>query len=82
MSRPRDSRPTFSSTLEEEPDHQDLQGSHSNHHTYFNQAEIEDSLLCALDCAEITVLSCSEVLLHSADRAQLSADLEDRVLKG
>ena len=73
---------TFSSPLEEESDHQDLQSSHAHHHAHFNQAEIEDSLLRASDRAKIAVLSCAEVFLHPADRAQLPANLENHVFEG
>jgi len=72
---------TFSSPLEEESDHQDLQSSHAHHHAHLNQAEVEDPLFGAPDRAEIAVLSCPEVFLHPADRAQLSAHFEDHVFE-
>lgn len=68
---------TFSSTLEEEPDHQDLQDSHSHHHDHFDQTKVENSLFRTPDRTEVPVLSGAEILLHPADRTQLSADFED-----
>ena len=62
-------RLTFPGALEKEPDHQNLQTSHTNHHAHFDHTEVEDSLLRTPDCAEIAVLSCPEVFLHSADCA-------------
>lgn len=72
---------TFSCSLEKESDNKDLQCGHSNHHQDFDQGEIEYPLLSALDRAEISVFSCSEVFLHPADRAQLAADLENRIFQ-
>jgi len=72
---------TFSRTLEKESHYQDLDGSHTNHHQDFHQTEIEYPLFRTLDCTEVSVFSCSEILLHSADRAQLTTDLEDSILK-
>ena len=69
----------FPRPLEEEPDDQDLQSRHPNHHPYFDQTEIEDSLFRTPDRAEVPVLSCTEVFLHAADRAELATDFEDRV---
>lgn len=73
---------TFPGSLEEEPDHQDLQDGHSHHHNHFNQAEIEDPLFSTPNRAKVAVFSCPEILLHSTDSAQLSAYFEDRVLEG
>lgn len=58
---------TFPGSLKEEPDHQNLQDGHAYHHNDFNQAEIEDSLFCTSDSAEIAVFSCPEILLHPTD---------------
>lgn len=73
---------TFSGTLEKEPDNQNLQCRHTDHHTHFHQAEVEYSLLRAPDCAKVSVLSGSEIFLHPADRAQLAAHFENGVLQG
>lgn len=73
---------TFPGALEEEPHHQNLQCSHTNHHADFDQAEIENPLLCTLHRAEIAVLSRSEILLHPADGRQLRGDLEYCILQG
>jgi hypothetical protein len=71
----------FPRALEEEPDDQNLQSRHANHHSHFNQAEIEDSTFCAPDCAKIPVLSCAEIFLHAADSAELAADFEDGIFE-
>jgi len=74
-------RLTFPCALEEEPYDQNLYGSHTGHHQHLNQREIEYPLLCTFDGAEVSILSCPEILLHPADCTQLAADLEDRVLE-
>jgi hypothetical protein len=53
--------------LEEEPDDEDLQASHTDHHQALNDAEIEDPSFRAPYCAEIPVLAGAEVLLISRD---------------
>lgn len=67
--RKKDCEHTFSSTLEEESNHQHLQCRHANHHHDLHQAEIKYPSLRALHRAEIPVLTCSEVFLHAADGA-------------
>jgi hypothetical protein len=71
----------FPRPLEEEPNDQDLQSRHPYHHPYFNQTEIEDSVFRTADRAEVPILSCTEVFLHAADRAELATDFEDRVFQ-
>ena len=67
--------------MEEEPDDQDLQSRHPDHHAYFNQTEIEDPLLRTSNRAKVSVLSCSEVFLHATNSAELAADFEERVFE-
>ena len=71
---PRPSRPsrirlyyTFPGALEEEFYDEHLQACHGDHEPALHQTEIEDALLCALDCAKVSVLACSEVLLVARD---------------
>ena len=71
----------FPRSLEEKPNDQDLQSRHPYHHPYFNQTEIEDSVFRTPDRAEVPILSCTEVFLHAADRAELATDFENRVFQ-
>lgn len=73
---------TFSVTLEEESDDQNLKTCHSDHHAHLDQTEVEDSLFRAPHRAEVAVLPGPEILLHPADRAQLSTDLVNHIFEG
>jgi hypothetical protein len=68
---------TFSSPLEEEPNNEHLQSSHSNHHANLNDTKIEDPLLGTPNRAEIPILPRAEVFLVTADGGQLGGELED-----
>lgn len=72
---------TFPSALEKEPDHQDLQGSHTDHHQHLDQTEIENPLFRTPDSTKVAVLPGPEILLHPADRAQLAADFVHHVFE-
>ena len=54
---------SLTSTGEEHPHDKDLQASHANHHSALQQAEVEHSLLCTPDRAEVPVFTCAEVFL-------------------
>lgn len=58
---------TFSSSLEEEPHDEHLQGSHRDHHQTLNDTEIENPPLRTPNRAEIPVLPCAEVFLVAVD---------------
>lgn len=77
----RGDKRTFSSSLEEESYYEDLQPGHAHHHDHLDQAEMEDSLLCALDRAEVAVLTCTEIFLHPTDGAQLAAHFKNHVFQ-
>lgn len=79
---PSISQLTFPRSLEEEPDHQNLQHGHTHHHKHLDETEIEYPLLGAADGAKVSVLSGAKVFLHSADGAQLTTDFEDGVFEG
>lgn len=68
--------------LEEKAHDEHLQASHGDHHERLNNAQVEDSPLCAPDRAEVAVLSGAEVLLVTCDSGELAGELEDRLLKG
>jgi hypothetical protein len=68
---------TLAPSLEEHSDDKDLQTSHADHHQTLNDGEVEDSLLCASDGGEVSVLASSEVFLLTGDCAELTAELED-----
>jgi hypothetical protein len=68
-------------TLEEEPDHQNLQCSHTNHHHDLNHAEVEYPALRTPHRAEIAIFARPEIFLHPRHRRQLRADLEDRIFQ-
>jgi len=53
--------------LEEEPDNEDLQACHTDHHQALNNAQIEDPSFSTPHCTEIPVLAGAEVLLISRD---------------
>jgi hypothetical protein len=54
---------TFPRALKEEPHNENLQTRHGHNQTTLHQTEVEYTLLCALDRAEVSVLACAEVLL-------------------
>lgn len=58
---------TLASALEEEPDDEDLQTRHCNHHQALDDAEVEYATLRAPDRAEVSVFSRPEVLLVAVD---------------
>lgn len=74
--------PTFPRPLEKEPDDKNLQTSHTNHQPTLNDAKIEDTRLSALNSAEITILACTEVLLHAVDGRQLAWNFVDGLFEG
>ena len=63
--------------LEEEPDDEHLESSHTDDKTTLDHAEVLDSLLCAPDGAEVSVLASTEVLLVTSDGRQLARNLVD-----
>lgn len=67
--------------LEKEPHNKHLQPSHTNHHQALNNTEVKDTSLCASNCAEIPVLSGTEVLLVARDCRELARELEDGFLQ-
>jgi hypothetical protein len=71
----------LSRALEEEPNDQNLQSRHPNHHANLDQTEIEDPVLGTPDRAEVPVFSCAEVFLHATDGAELAAHFEDRIFE-
>lgn len=73
---------TLAPSLEEHSDDKDLQTGHADHHQTLNDGKVEDSLLCASDGGEVSILASSEVFLLTGDCAELTAELEDRVLEG
>jgi hypothetical protein len=58
---------TLASALEEEPNDEDLQTRHCDHHQALDDAKVENATLRAPDCAEVSVFSCPEVLLVAVD---------------
>jgi hypothetical protein len=72
---------TFPRTLEEVPDNEHLQCSHTNHHGRFDEGEVEYSPLRAADSIKVSVFSRPEVFLHPADCAQLPTDLKHQIFK-
>ena len=71
---------SLASASEEHPHDKDLQASHANHHGAFKQAEVENSLLSAPDCAEIPVFTCAEVFLLARQGGDLTGHAEDGLL--
>jgi hypothetical protein len=65
--------------LEEEPNNENLQSGHGNHHEAFNDAEVPDSAFRRPHGTEVAVLACSEVLLVTGDGGQLRGKLENRL---
>lgn len=69
-------------TLEEEADNKHLQSSHGHDHQNLDDAEVDDSLFCAADGAEVAVLTGAEVFLVAGDGGQLARELEQGLLEG
>lgn len=68
--------------MEEEPNHENLKGSHADNETALDQAEVDNPLLGASDSAEVTVLARPEVLLVSRHGRKLTRDLDYGLLEG
>ncbi len=62
--------------MEEEPNDEDLQTRHGNHHKALDDAEVENATLRAPDRAEVSVFSGAEVLLVAVDGGELRGQLE------
>ena len=58
---------SLTSASEEHPHDKDLQASHADHDSAFQQAEVEHSLLCTPDRAEVPVFTCAEVFLLASE---------------
>ena len=71
---------SFTSTSEEHPHDEDLQASHADHDSAFQQTEVEHSLLRAPDRAEVPVFTCAEVLLLAGEGGDLAGHAEDGLL--
>jgi hypothetical protein len=71
---------SLTSTSEEHPDDEDLQTSHADHHSAFQQAEVEYSLLRTPHRAEVPVLACAEVFLLAGEGGDLAGHAEDGLL--
>jgi DNA polymerase III epsilon subunit-like protein len=71
---------SLTSTSEEHPDDKHLQASHADHHSAFQQAEVEHSLLRAPHRAEVPVLTCAEVFLLAGEGGDLARHAEDGLL--
>lgn len=67
--------------LEEESDYEYLQRTHGNNQSNLNQTKIDNSLLGTVNSAEVSVLTCPEILDVSRNRRELAGDLEDGFLK-
>jgi hypothetical protein len=64
---------------EEHPHDKHLQAGHADHHSAFQQAEVEDPLFRAPDSAEVPVLARAEVFLLASEGGDLARHLEDRL---
>jgi DNA polymerase III epsilon subunit-like protein len=71
---------SLTAASEEHPDDKDLQASHANHHSAFEQAEVEHSLLRTPHRAEVPVLACAEVFLLASEGGDLAGHAEDGLL--
>jgi hypothetical protein len=71
---------SLTSTSEEHPDDKHLQASHADHHSAFQQAEVEHSLLRAPHRAEVPVLTCAEIFLLAGEGGDLTRHAEDGLL--
>ena len=63
---------TFPCTLKEEPDNEDLQPCHTDHHAIRYYTEFKDPRLRALDSTEISIFPRPEVLLIAVDCRQIA----------
>ena len=63
---------TFPRALKEEPDNEDLQSSHTDHHPIRYYAEFKDPRLRALDSTEISIFPRPEVFLIAVDCRQIA----------
>lgn len=72
---------TFPGTLEEEAHNKDLQRSHGNHHQRLDHTEVENPTLGTPHGTEVTVLTCTEVLLVAGDGGELCRELVDGLLQ-
>ena len=71
---------SLTSASEEHPHDEDLQASHADHDSAFQQAEVEHSLLCTPDRAEVPVFTCAEVFLLTGEGGDLAGHAEDGLL--
>lgn len=71
---------SLTSASEEHPHDKDLQASHADHDSTFQQAEVEHSLLRTPDRAEVSVFSCAEVFLLAGKGGDLAGHAEDGLL--
>jgi hypothetical protein len=70
---------SLTTTSEEHPHDKHLQAGHADHHSAFQQAEVEHSLFRAPDSAEVPVLARTEVFLLAGEGGNLARNLEDRL---
>ena len=68
---------TFTSSCEEHLHNEDLQACHCNHEHCLDNVHVEYPLFRALDCAGVSVLARTEVLLLSRESRYLSGELKD-----
>ena len=81
LTRTGTSQLTFPSSLKEEPHNEDLEPSHANHQPALGHAEIKYPALCALDGAEVAVLTGPEVFLVAIDGGEVTRDFHDGLLQ-